>query len=413
VVNTLVPEGPDDVPDPTDRHRRAAILAGEALLDLDLVRHTAGHLDYAALVRRVRRWLRGLIEAGCLAPRERLEAGDILGRLGDPRPGVGVRVVEGREVPDIVWVEIPAGPFLMGSPADEEEASDHEKSQHELHLPRYYIARYPVTNAQFRPFVAGGGYDNPAYWTEQGWTWRNGAEPDLSVYDDFSNEEAVRNYREWLTGRPAEKRDRPFWWGDRRRGAPTRPVVGVTWHEVVAYARWLAARLRDGDTTLSVWAESEISDLRLEPGDLRVWLPSEAEWEKAARGTDGRRYPWGDWEAGRANTEELDLGETNPVGIFPAGRSPYGVQEMAGNVWEWTRSRWGEQSVMWVDYGYPYVPDDGRERLEDMRIPILRGGSWGSSRGHARCAVRSGGGPDGFGSSVGFRVVVSLACSDS
>jgi formylglycine-generating enzyme required for sulfatase activity len=82
---------------------------------------------------------------------------------------------------------------------------------------------------------------------------------------------------------------------------------------------------------------------------------------------------------------------------------------MSGNVWEWTRSRWGEQSVMQPDYVYPYEAADGRERLEDMKIPILRGGSWAHDLRDARCASRDRNGPDGFGSASGFRVVVSLA----
>jgi hypothetical protein len=135
VVNALVPEGPGEVADVTETHRRAAALAGEALLDLDLVGQTAGRPHYRALLKRVRRWLVELLATpDVLAPRERAEASDVLGRLGDPRPGVGTVVVgsEGEEthLPDILWTEVPAGPFLMGSAEDNEMAYDDEHPRH-------------------------------------------------------------------------------------------------------------------------------------------------------------------------------------------------------------------------------------------------------------------------------------------
>jgi len=321
---------------------------------------------------------------------------------------VGVNVVAGVEIPDILWCEIPAGPFLMGSPEDEEDAFDDEKPQHELTLPTYYMARYPVTNAQFRPFVEGDGYENPAYWTAQGWAWRQGAEADLTPLAGVGDEDWQGQYQEWLAGRPVEKRDRPFWWGDGRWGAATRPVVGLTWFEAVAYGRWLTEQIRQTAEPLGGgWLPEVVAGLR--SGAYAICLPSEAEWEKAARGAAGWRYPWGDdWREEQGNTEETELKESSPVGIFPQGGSPYGVQDMAGNVWEWTRSRWGERSVLRTDYGYPYDPADGRENLEGVKIPILRGGSWNYLRRGARCAYRDGFVPDLFSNLIGVRVVVSL-----
>jgi formylglycine-generating enzyme required for sulfatase activity len=409
VVNALVPSELRDVSGPEPVHWHAASLAGEALLDLDLQEKAGERPHHQALLRRVRRWLAALVEGGQLAPRERVAAGDVLGRLGDPRPGVGIAVVNGVDLPDILWVEIPGGPFLMGSAEGDSDALSYEKPQHELTVPTYYIARYPVTNAQFRPFVEGDGYDKPAYWTEQGWAWRQGAEPGMSPWEDYSDKDYVRRLRDWLAGRPKEKRDCPFWWGDPRWAAPTRPVVGVTWFEAVAYARWMESQLKVSVSTLNVWVGGSIETVELDTGVVRVQLPSEAEWEKAARGVDGLRYPWGgEWQADRGNIEETGIEETNAVGCFPRGESPYGVLEMSGNVWEWTRSRWGEQSVTQADYGYPYDPADGRERLEDMKVPVLRGGSWPNHRRNARCAYRGWLIPDLFFDFSGFRVVVSL-----
>jgi formylglycine-generating enzyme required for sulfatase activity len=415
VVNALVPEGPEIEEDSTETHWRAATLAGEALLDLDLVGETTGRPHYRALLKRVRRWLVALVEEGHLKPRERVTAGDVLGKLGDPRPGVGAfsppRGGEepGVGLPNILWVKIPEGPFLMGSTADDPDAYDDEKPQHELTLPTYHIARYPVTNAQFRPFVEGDGYENPTYWTEQGWAWRQGAEPDLSPLDDLQDEEWKQQYKDWLAQRTPEKRNCPFWWDHPRLGVPTRPVVGITWFEAVAYTRWLKERLKVTGCKLKVWRDGEIVTENVQLETCNVQLPSEAEWEKAARGADGRRYPWGDaWQEEHGNIEETGIEETNPVGSFPQGLSPYGVLEMSGNVWEWTRSRWGERSVTQPDYVYPYEAADGRERLQDMKIPILRGGSWDLGQRDAQRASRDWVVPDFFDADFGFRVVVSL-----
>ncbi|MFQ6102130.1 MAG: SUMF1/EgtB/PvdO family nonheme iron enzyme [Anaerolineae bacterium] len=104
---------------------------------------------------------------------------------------------------DILWVEIPPGPFLMGSAEDDETAYDDEKPQHTLDLPAFYLSRYPITDGQYRPFAEGGGYDEPRYWTEEGWAWRTGEqEPDFSPLDDWRDEEEwKKSYIEWVTGR--------------------------------------------------------------------------------------------------------------------------------------------------------------------------------------------------------------------
>ncbi len=133
------------------------------------------------------------------------------------------------------------------------------------------------------------------------------------------------------------------------------------------------------------------------------------EWEKGARGTDGRIYPWGDEpDTKKANYLETGIGDTTEVGSFPEGASPYGLLDMAGNVWEWTRSLWGDD-VDEPEFKYPYDPEDGREDLEarDEVLRVLRGASFGSLERLVRCASRLRLNPGhGYGF-IGFRVVFS------
>jgi iron(II)-dependent oxidoreductase len=246
-------------------------------------------------------------------------------------------------------VLIPEGTFLLGS----EEGKVIEQPVHEVELQAYYMDRYPVTNDQFRLFVQTGGYEDPLFWTEDGWAWLQ-----------------------------ASKHKHPRFWGEKRWTAPDLPVVGVTWYEVSAYARWAGKR-----------------------------LPTEAEWEKAAAWdpTAGRarRYPWGDkWDAGLCNTKEKqgilgifkERGST-PVGSYsPGGDSAYGVADMAGNVWEWCSSRWAD---------YPYDPADGREEVDGTEGRVLRGGCWATESGRVRCAIRVSGPPAESDYFRGFRCVVS------
>lgn len=394
ILNHLLPAEPDHTQAVQDIHWRAAALAGEAALELKLPAQETSDEYFAVTLTRLRLWLRNLIEGGRLHPRERLAAGDVLGRLGDPRPGVGLlpttmgRSVEAAAIPDIDWVRIPAGEFIMGSGDDAEGVFDDEKPAHQVRLNEYWISRYPVTNSQFGAFIADGGYDRDELWTVEGQAWLRGAEPDLSPIDD---EDLRKSYVEWLSERPRDKRRLPFWWGDSRWEAATRPVVGITWFEAQAFCRWLDEDRAPG------WPEGAIG------------LPSEAQWEKAARGPDSRRWSWGnEWTADQANTGEAGLDQASPVGIFTCWE-PYGAFDMIGNTWEWTRSKWGVSTLREPDYRYPYDSKDGREDLHGPDLRVLRGGSWFDGRDDARCAVRSRNIPDFFVINVGFRVVVSLA----
>ena len=186
-------------------------------------------------VERIRTWLVRTLQHNALPAVDRAQAGDALADVGDPRFRADAWYLP--DEPLLGFVEIPAGPFLMGSDDERDSWLLKASPQHKVTLPAYYIARYPVTVAQFRTFVEASGY-----------AWEN--------------------------------RNRP-------QGAAHHPVVYVSWHDALAYCNWLTARLREWSGT----PEPLATLLRTE--DWRVILPSEAEWEKAARGTDGRAYPWG------------------------------------------------------------------------------------------------------------------------
>ena len=174
----------------------------------------------------------------------------------------------------------------------------------------------------------------------------------------------------------------PKHWNGKRvpKGKEIHPVVYVSWHDTLEYCQWLSKAT-----------------------GKPITLPSEAEWEKAARGAnDARTYPWGDeFDAKRCNVDESGFGSTTPVGIFPRGASPYGCLDMAGNVWEWTRSLY--------DFGYPYQPNDPKRedlRAGDDKSRVVRGGSWGNDQDLSRCAVRLRDRPVDRYHYGGFRVVV-------
>jgi formylglycine-generating enzyme required for sulfatase activity len=179
----------------------------------------------------------------------------------------------------------------------------------------------------------------------------------------------------------------PEGWTNRTppRGEEDHPVVHVSWYDAKDYCQWLSEVTGRG-----------------------YGLPSEAEWEKGARGTDGRIYPWGNqWDATRCNSRESGLGKTTSVHVYPQGASPYGLLDMTGNVWEWTCSLWGRNFGS-PDYRYPYRASDGREHLaaEPEVRRVRRGGSFGYSRSGVRCAYRGWRNPLARFGDVGFRVVV-------
>ena len=366
VADALCPRQTPDRAAP-DAAWRSAHLAGEALLETGLDKVQV-HERYGEVLRRARERLVALLRTGALSPRERAAAGDTLARLGDPRFRADAWFLP--DEPLLGFVEIPAGPFLMGTKKEDipalmkrlggdQDMYERETPPHTLTLPGYYIARYPVTVAQFRAFVEASGRE------------------------------------------PVD--------ADSLRDPDNRPVRWVTWREAVAYCEWLTGVLRDWKNT-----PEPLATLICKEG-WAVRLPSEAEWEKAARGVDGRQFPWGDDpDPARANCEDTGIGTTSTVGCFPGGASPYGCEDMSGNVWEWTRSLWGKD---WEkpDFRYPYVPGDERERLEAGNdvLRVVRGVSFNNDAGLVRCAYRGWLFLDFLNDYLGFRVAVLPMTLDS
>jgi formylglycine-generating enzyme required for sulfatase activity len=334
-----------------------ALLAGQLLAQSsDLHRVAVRNQDK---LERVRHWQCWLLQQGTLPVIERTLAGRTLAVLGDPR-------LEVMTLDQMQFCRVPAGAFVMGS-----NMFSQEKPRHAVDLTYpYFIARFPVTVAQWR------------------------------------------DYLQWMDHAPAA--------AESLTRQDNEPVVWVSWHEAARFCSDLTARWRD----------------QLPQGWI-VTLPSEAEWEKAARGgehileqarpiglsevartlsvapsltpnpTPNREYPWGESFEPECANVEMSIGEASAVGCFAAGRSPYGCEELSGNVWEWTRSLWGEGFE--PHFKYPYDP---LQRVrEDADAPdhiqrILRGGVFSDDAGLARCAYRGRNLPDNRYHDIGFRVVL-------
>jgi formylglycine-generating enzyme required for sulfatase activity len=242
------------------------------------------------------------------------------------------------------FVEIPAGPFVMGAdPARDPQAFENERwspttGEGTVDLATFYITRHEVTVAQFSAFARATS-----------WT----VDPRALA------------------------------------GPRTHPVAFVSWPDALAYCRWLQAQLER-----SPKAPAPVLQ-RIREG-WRVGLPSEAQWEKAARGTDRRTYPWGnDPNPTRANYQGTG---PVPVGQFACPTCAHGLFDMSGNVWEWTSSPYQP---------YPYDPTDDREHLDDDALWVMRGGHYGDGPRLVRTTTRGAADPGARRPFIGFRVSLS------
>jgi formylglycine-generating enzyme required for sulfatase activity len=255
---------------------------------------------------------------------------------------------EAWSLPDDDWlgfVAIPAGDFLMGSdPTADSQAFPNqrwsaERAQGSLELPLFYIGRYEVTVAQYKAFVESAKFR-------------------------LADSEALA-------------------------GPPDHPVVLVSWPDALAYCRWLEKTLRE-------WPQTPAPLGRLLRDGWRVTLPTEAEWEKAARGSDGRIYPWGnDARRDRANFETTG---TRPVGGVDCPECPFGLADMSGNVWEWTRSPLRP---------YPFAAQYDTAELEKDALWVIRGGHFGDPARLVRAATRGAAEPGARRRFIGFRIALS------
>ncbi|MFN8473874.1 MAG: SUMF1/EgtB/PvdO family nonheme iron enzyme [Anaerolineae bacterium] len=345
----------------------AALLAGQLLVETGMHK-AAGTPATAAKVARVRGWLTRLVREGHLPPVDRAAAGRALGWLGDERPGVSIIVRNGAQIPDIDWIAIEPGPFIMGNDHPLADWAKHMETPQftcQLITRPYRISRYPVTVMQYQAFVDADGYQNAQYWSlaEAAGVWRD---KHTLRRVPYLVEDRIEWKEEWA--------DQPLSYGVLY-SAPNQPRVGVTWYEAAAFCAWLSEVL-----------------------GKQVRLPTEAEWERAARHTDGRAYPWGnDFNPQRCNMGDTGIGAPSTVGIFPNGASACGVHDMAGNVWEWCSTKWLDSYD-----SYETRVDDSMTGSEDR---VVRGSAFDLRGEFVECAFRLGISSVGRSSNQGFRVV--------
>lgn len=383
----------------------------------------AGIAKPEAATQQVRQDLLADLYNPAIHLRARLQAGFTLGRIGDPR--FEPQTINGVKVIVPTMVSVPGGKYIIGD--DASQYAD-EKPQHEIELPAFAIGKWSVTNAEYACFIEAGGYKDERYWKTdlarrwlkgedvaggqfsaifQNWRWIKSTS-DWKEQLERTRSISPENIKtwEWIAGLSEEElkselgkqlsaksREQPHYWSDAQYNNPSQPVVGITWFEANAYCAWLNEMLQVSSFRFQVWRNGQLETLNPKPGTVQIRLPTEAEWEAAARGLPSlvatgegsrvgvRAYPWGDeWDATRANTIEGRVLKSSPVGAYFAagGVGTFGAEDQSGNVWDWT-------STLYRDY--PYQGDD-RKDPESEGERVVRGGAWNGDSVDARCAFR-------------------------
>lgn len=261
--------------------------------------------------------------------------------------------VDNTKLPHSYWCYVPSGTYTIGGWNTQQESAT-------LELSAFWIARYPITVTQYMLF-SHHGYTTEAqsYWSPQGWQWKK---------------------RE-------KRRSQPWKWDDIEFNSPDQPVIGVSWYEAYAFANWMCKQR-----------------CNVLPDGYTIRMPTEAEWEVAAAyDGQGQRhsYPWGETPPTieLAVYQASERNATMPVGSCPSGSATYGAQDMLGNVWEWTCSRYTE---------YPrqsHAPCN--DFTVDEKNAAVRGGAWTNSMNFIHNSVRDWHRPDYYDHNTGFRLVVA------
>lgn len=308
-------------------------LASRFLSDQDLYENVS--FENKLVVEKMRKQLKYcLANRTTLGTHERVDIGFALGSIGDDRPGVGTIA----KIPDIVWCDIPGGDLILGVDETQQEEILKQTWGRDAQFRRetpscpitvrpFKISKYPITYAQFQAFLddLDEGYNMREWWTQAGWNWKQNAAPVPEP--------------EW--GKQANL-----------------PRTNISWFEAVAFCNWLSSKI-----------------------NCTVRLPTEAEWELAARGIDGRLFPWGNtFEVDYCNSSLSNFARPVPVGCYVIENHPWGNEspaDMSGNIWEWCNTICqitGEDE----EIKYPYDPEDGREDVNrgEECFRVVRGGSY-------------------------------------
>jgi formylglycine-generating enzyme required for sulfatase activity len=348
------------------RQQRDLILAAEVAEDVGWDRLERGGASFKQLRSELVKALIPVVEGTILSPMERVRAGVLLDGIGDLRLGV-------YHLPP-PFIPLSPSHFLLGSSKAEIQAAGqmyhefymrieqieqaehailwphNELNENEVTIPQFELAVFPVTNAQFEQFIVADGYNIDApWWDDGGRAWLEKIKLASTNLGAFPHEPFLGH---------------PEFWNDARWGKAYRnlPVVGINWYEATAFCGWLSEDRKDG---------------------YKYGLPSEAEWEYAARGSARRTYPWGNQlptdEYGNYNQTYHG---TTPVGCFRPGATPEGIFDMAGNTWEWTCSEYKPYSSMFND------KDEASTYSLEKQF-VVRGGSWNDGPIFLRAANRA------------------------